>query len=215
MRTEPIRVGLADDHEMVRAAIAALLSDTGDIEVVGQAGNRHEALQLFEAHRPDVMVVDYSMPGGGGVRLIEQLLAADRKAKVMVLTVHESIHYAVGVLEVGALGYVIKSAPVAELVAAIKAVHAGDVFLSQKVSQRVINQLRKPKTERSGVGSLSQREFEVLRILGSGAGLQEAAKHLSLSVSTVSTYRSRLMEKLHLETTAELIRYAIEHDVVG
>jgi len=129
--------------------------------------------------------------------------------------VHESIHYAVGVLESGALGYVIKSAPVVELVAAIEAVNRGDVYLSQKVSQRVINQLRKPKRERQGLGALSQREFEVLRILGSGASLQNTALHLCLSVSTVSTYRRRLMEKLHLENTAELIRFAIEHDVIG
>src|SRR5262249_37884304 len=131
------------------------------------------------------------------------------------LTVHENIHYAVKVLESGAHGYVVKSAAAAELVEAIKIVSGGEVFISSKVSQGVLQHLRCPKKDRVGLDALSQREFDLLRVLGAGLSLKECVKHLHISTSSASTYRTRLMEKLNLHSTAAIIRFALENDIVG
>ena len=136
-------------------------------------------------------------------------------AKILILTVHENIHYAVKVLESGAHGYVVKSAAVAELVEAIHAVSAGEVYISPKVSQKVMQHLRRPKKDRVGLEALSQREFELLRLLGAGMSLKECAERLAISTSSASTYRARILEKLNLHSTAEVIRFALENDIVG
>jgi DNA-binding NarL/FixJ family response regulator len=210
-----IRVVLADDHAMVREALAQLLDESGSIKVVGQASDGHQALELAVALRPDVIVLDYTMPNLDAPSAIETLLRRLPDLKILILTVHENIHYAVKVLESGAHGYVVKSAAVGELVEAIQAASEGEVYISPKVSQRVIQHLRRPRKERVGLEALSQREFELLRVLGAGMSLKECAKHLNISASSASTYRARLMEKLKLHTTAEVIRFALENDIVG
>jgi DNA-binding NarL/FixJ family response regulator len=210
-----IRVVLADDHAMVREALAQILEDSGSIRVVGQAADGPQALDLAAKTQPDVIVLDYSMPNLDTPSAIESLLRRWPNLKILVLTVHENIHYAVKVLESGAHGYVVKSAAVGELVDAIKAVSDGEIYISPKVSQRVIQHLRRPKKDRVGLEALSQREFELLRVLGAGMSLKECAKHLNISTSSASTYRTRLMDKLNLHTTAEIIRFALENDVVG
>jgi DNA-binding NarL/FixJ family response regulator len=210
-----IRVVLADDHAMVREALAQLLDESGNIKVVGQASDGHQALELAVALRPDVIVLDYTMPNLDAPSAIETLLQRLPDLKILILTVHENIHYAVKVLESGAHGYVVKSAAVGELVEAIQAASEGEVYISPKVSQRVIQHLRRPRKERVGLEALSQREFELLRVLGAGMSLKECARHLNISASSASTYRARLMEKLKLRTTAEVIRFALENDIVG
>jgi DNA-binding NarL/FixJ family response regulator len=200
---------------MVREALAQILEDSGCIRVVGQASDGLQALALAAESEVDVMVLDYSMPKLDAPSAIETLLRKHPRLKILILTVHENIHYAVKVLESGAHGYVIKSAAVGELVEAIKAVAAGEIYISPKLSQRVIQHLRRPKKDRSGLEALSQREFELLRVLGSGMSLKECARHLNISTSSASTYRTRLMEKLNLRTTAEVIRFALENDIVG
>jgi DNA-binding NarL/FixJ family response regulator len=213
--TERIRVVLADDHTMVREALAGILDKHEEIEVVGQAGDGTEALELVERLRPEVLVLDYSMPGNDAPKVLEALTRTGGDVRVLILTVHENIHYAVRVLESGALGYVVKTAAATELVEAIEAVRRGEVYISRSVSQRVLQQLRRPRADRMGLGSLSQREFDLLRVLGAGLSLKECAETLHISASTASTYRTRLMEKLGLRTTAEIIRFALEHDVIG
>ncbi|HXV76483.1 MAG TPA: response regulator transcription factor [Candidatus Polarisedimenticolaceae bacterium] len=210
-----IRVVLADDHTMVREALAGILDQHDEIEVVGQASDGSEAVALVERLGPQVLVLDYSMPGNDAPKVIEALARAGLEVKILILTVHENIHYAVRVLESGALGYVVKTAAAQELVEAIRAVERGEVYISRAVSQRVLQQLRRPRTDRLGVGALSQREFELLRVLGAGLSLKECAEALNISTSTASTYRARLMQKLGLRTTAEIIRFALEHDVIG
>jgi DNA-binding NarL/FixJ family response regulator len=209
------RVVLADDHAMVREGLAQILEESGSVRVVGQAANGAEALEAAAKTGPDVMVLDYSMPGPDAAAVITALLHRWPHLKILILTVHENIHYAVKVLECGAHGYVIKSAAVSELVEAIQAVSTGEVYISPKVSQRVIQHLRRPKRDRVGLEALSQREFELLRVLGAGMSLKECARHLHISTSSASTYRARLMEKLNLHTTAEVIRFALENDIVG
>jgi DNA-binding NarL/FixJ family response regulator len=210
----PVSVLLADDHEMVREALARILEANGQIRIVGQASNGEEAIELARTSRPEVIVLDYTMPKHDTAQVIEVLIQAVPDIKVLVLTLHENVHYAVRVLECGAHGYLIKSAAVDELLEAIDCVRQGRIYLSQKISDEVLQQLRRPKRERVGLEALSQREFDFLRLLGSGASLQDCAKLMDISTSTASTYRSRIMEKLNLTTTAGVIRFAIEHGVV-
>jgi two-component system invasion response regulator UvrY len=210
-----IRVVLADDHAMVREALAQILQDSGCIQVVGQASDGAQVHDIVSKTHPDLLVLDYSMPNFNAPAAIESLLRRFPGMKILLLTVHENIHYAVKVLESGAHGYVVKSAAVGELVDAIKSVADGEIYISPKVSQRVIHHLRRPKKDRVGLEALSQREFDLLRVLGSGMSLKECAKHLNISTSSASTYRTRLMEKLNLRTTAEVIRFALENDIVG
>jgi DNA-binding NarL/FixJ family response regulator len=210
-----IRVILADDHAMVREALAQILAESGFIQVVGQASDGPQVLDLAAKLQPHLVVLDYSMPKLDTPAAIEGLLRRWPDLKILVLTVHENIHYAVKVLESGAHGYVVKSAAVGELVEAIKAVSAGEIYISPKVSQRVIQHLRRPKKDRVGLEALSQREFELLRLLGAGMSLKECSRRLNISTSSASTYRTRIMEKLNLRTTAEIIRFALENDIVG
>jgi DNA-binding NarL/FixJ family response regulator len=210
-----IRVVLADDHAMVREALAQILEESGCIRVVGQAADGPGAVAEVTKVRPEVLVLDYSMPGLDAPEVLSSLHRILPDLKVLVLTVHENIHYAVKALECGAHGYVVKSAAVAELVDAIQAVSTGEIYISPKVSQKVIQHLRRPKKDRVGLEALSQREFELLRVLGAGMSLKECADRLGISTSSASTYRARLMEKLHLHSTAEVIRFALENDIVG
>ena len=206
-------VVLADDHAMVRESLARVLEESGTILVKGQASDGLELIGVVRDQSPDCVVLDYSMPKLDAPHAIEKLLAEHKTLKILVLTVHENVHYAVRALEAGAHGYMIKSAAVDELVEAINTVSRGDIYISPKVSQEVWSQLRRPKRDREGLESLSQREFDALRILGSGVSLQECADRMKVSTSTVSTYRSRILEKLNLSTTAELIRFALENGV--
>ncbi|MDA1052258.1 MAG: response regulator transcription factor [Planctomycetota bacterium] len=206
---------MADDHEMVREALARILEESGKISIVAQANDGAQALDAVRSSRPEVIVLDYSMPSQDAPTVIEQLLRLSPNIKILVLTVHENIHYAIRVLEAGAHGYLIKSAAVDELVEGIDTVHQGRIYVSPRVSQEVLRHLRQPKRERVGLESLSQREFDLLRMLGAGKTLQQCAKQMKVSTSTASTYRARIMEKLNFTSTAELIRFALEQDVVG
>ncbi len=212
---QPITVVLADDHAMVRESLARVLDASGEIIVKGQAGNGIELRKVVDSCRPDCLVMDYSMPDHDPTEVIEELLVKFKSLKILVLTVHENVHYAVRSLEAGAHGYLIKSAAVDELVEAIRTVKQGDVYISRKISQEVWSRIRRPKSSRQGIEALSQREFEVLRIIGGGASLQACAGQLNVSVSTVSTYRSRIIEKLDLSTTSDLVRFAIENRLVN
>lgn len=214
-RTRTLRVLLADDHEIVRAGIAQLLEDVADVSVVGQTGRGVDLIPMALALRPDLIVLDYSMPGLDPPTAIAQLLAQLPDVKVLVLTVHESIHYAVKALESGAHGYVIKSAAVRELMEAVRTVGEGEVYISSMISRRIMQHMRTPRKDRQGLDALSPRELEVLRTLGAGMTLKQSAEHLNVTVSTASTYRARLMEKLSLKNTAELIRFALENEIVG
>ncbi len=212
--TEHIRVALVDDHAMVRQALSSVLEDDRRLKIVGQGGDAIEAVKILRESKPDVLVLDYNIPNGGALKVLEEIQRLELEVAVLVLTVHESNHYAVRALEAGAQGFLVKSSAVDELLGAIHAVHQGEIYITPKFSRLVIDQLRKPRRDRVGVGALSTRELELLRILASGVGIKEAAGRLKVSVSTASTYRARLMKKLNLESTSELIRFAIENNLV-
>jgi DNA-binding NarL/FixJ family response regulator len=209
-----VRVVLIDDHAMVRQALAAVLAESEGIEIVGQGADVPSAVEFIRAGTCDVLVLDYNLPGGGALSVIEEVARRKLKTRVLILTVHESTHYAVRVLEAGAAGYMVKSGAVEELYGAIRTVHSGEVYVSPKLAAAVLDHLRRPKRERTGLAALSDREFELLRLLARGVGLKEAAEALSVSVSAASTYRARLLKKLDLSSTSELIRFAIENDLV-
>ena len=212
---EDIRVLLADDHTMVRQGLSQILEDSEGICVVGQAADGRQALELVASARPQLVVLDYSMPNMDGPATIERLQRDFPEVKILMLTIHDNIHYAVRVLELGAHGYVMKSAAAHELVEAIRTVHKGEIYISPEVSHKVIQHMWGRKKNRSGLASLSQREFELLRVFGAGMSLKDCAEALNINTSTVSTYRSRLMEKLHLKNTAEIIRFALENNIIG
>ncbi len=217
MPTDPpptIRVVLVDDHAMVREALAQLLEESGAVTVAGQAAARHEAVRVVTELAPDVLVLDYNIPEGGALPVIEHVVKSASNTRILVLTVHESSHYAVRVLEAGAHGFLPKSAAARELVDAIRAVHEGRIHVPDDLAPQVMHHLRRPRRERVGLESLSPRELELLRLLGSGDGLKEAADYLGISTSTASTYRTRILEKLELGGTAALIRFALEHGLV-
>ena len=200
---------------MVRESLARVLDSCDEISVVGQVGDGRELVDVVRQLKPECLVMDYSMPNHEPTEVIKRLVEELKSLKILVLTVHENVHYAVRTLEAGADGYLIKSAAVDELMDAIGTIKDGNVYISKKISPDVWSQLRRPKGKRDGLDALSQREFDVLRLIGSGATLQECAKQLGVSVSTVSTYRGRILEKLNLNSTSDLVRFAIESKMTG
>lgn len=211
---DQIRVVLVDDHQMVRQGLSQLLEDDPHIKVVGQAGDGQTAVSLAMQEKPHVIVLDYTMPVMDGVTAVEQIRRHCPKTRILVLTVHENIHYAVKVLEAGAHGFVVKAAAVQELVRGIQAVHAGKVYVSPTISEKMVATFTS-RRNRSGLDALSKREFELLRLLGSGMKLQDCARTMKVTESTVSSYRARVLEKLRLNNTAELIRFALENGIIG
>lgn len=200
---------------MVREALASVLNAWGAVEIAAQGGSTQDALRIVREFEPDVLVLDYNMPGGGALPVLEALRSLRSVVRVLVLTVHDSWHYAVRVLEAGANGFMMKASAVEELQEAIQRISGGEIYITPKVSHKVLDHLRRPRVGRTGVSSLSQREFEVLCALGEGMGIKDAASKLNISVSAASTYRTRVLKKLNLESTNELIRYVIEHSIIG
>lgn len=209
-----IRLVLADDHTMVRESLARVLESEPTISVVGQAGDGIELKKIVAREQPDFLVMDYSMPNHLAVDAIKDFLQSFPKMRVVVLTVHENIHYGVHVLNAGAHGYIIKAAAVDELILAIETVRHGNVYVSRQIAEDVWAQRNIGKTSKSGIGSLSARELEVLKLLAEGKSLQECSSQLSIKVSTVSTYQSRILEKLGLQSKTELVRFAVENGFV-
>jgi len=214
MSQERIRVLLVEDHSMVREGLRRVLEDSGAIEVVGEGGDGLEAVQKTENLKPDVTVIDLSMPGMGGLEAIGRMRAIQPDTKILVLTMHDNVQYAVHALQSGADGFLLKQAAAGELVKAVKAIHGGKTYIAETIAERLMVRYTKPRGRAPLLDSLSGREFEVFALLGSGCSVREAAKRMGLSERTVSTYRARLLAKLQLRSNAELIRLALESGTV-
>ena len=202
------RIVLADDHKIVRDGLKRILAST-DLEVVAEAGDGDELLKLVRANNYDVAVVDMSMPGLSGLALIKRLKEEKPKLRVLVLSMHGESQYAARVLKAGAAGYLNKDSAAEQLVGAIRKVAGGGVHIGEAAAASLV------AADKSPHETLSDREFEVLRLLVDGLGPTEIGERLHLSVKTVSTHKTRILEKLNLGSTAELVRYAIEHKLVG
>lgn len=205
-----IRVLLADDHAMVRAGLREILSATGDIAVTGEAVDGHAALDAVRANDYDVAVLDMSMPGRSGIELIKLVKAARPKLRVLVLSMHSEQQYAVRAVKAGASGYLTKESAPDALVAAIRRIAGGGAFITPETAERLV-------LDASSAGdalphtALSNREYEVFRMMVGGRSVSEIAAALSLSVKTISTHKARILQKMGTESLADLVRYAMKH----
>ena len=203
------RIVLADDHKIVRDGLKRILAATADLEVVAEAADGDALLQLVRKEDYDVAVVDMSMPGLSGIALIKRLKDEKPKLRILVLSMHGETQYAARVLKAGASGYLNKDSAADALVGALRKIAAGGMHIGEAAAASLV------AAEKSPHEALSDREFEVLRLLVDGLGPTEIGERLHLSVKTVSTHKTRILEKLNLGSTAELVRYALEHKLVG
>jgi DNA-binding NarL/FixJ family response regulator len=211
-----IRVLLADDHAVLRAGLRALIEDEPDMEVVGEAANGAEAVELARTLRPDVVVMDISMPVMNGLEATAAITAQGGDTRVLVLTMHAEEEYLFQVLEAGGSGYVLKQSADSELMNAIRTVYRGEAFLYPSAVRLLLQAYQKGKKggERSGDDVLSERETQVLALTAEGYSNQEIAARLYLSPKTVDTYRQRIMEKLGLHHRSELVHYALDRGLL-
>jgi RNA polymerase sigma factor (sigma-70 family) len=209
-----IRVLLADDHTLVRTGIRSLLQDLG-IQVVAEAGSGREALRLIEEHRPDVVLMDITMPDLNGLEVTARVTKEFPDVRVIMLSMHANERYAVRALRIGAAGYLIKDASAAELEQAIMAALRGDPYLSPAVWKHVAEYIRHPnRAADTMLEQLTPRQRQVLQLIAEGHSTQEIAQLLGVSVKTVETHRIRLMERLNIHEVAGLARYAIQEGLV-
>ena len=203
-----IRIVLADDHQIVRDGLKRILAATTDLQVAAEAADGDELLRLVRANDYEIAVVDMSMPGLAGPALIKRLKSEKPKLRILVLSMHGEQQYAARVLKAGASGYLNKDSAAEQLVGALRKIAAGGVHIGEAAAASLV------AAERAPHEALSDREFEVLKLLVEGLGPTEIGERLHLSVKTVSTHKTRILEKLNLGSTAELVRYALENKLV-
>jgi two-component system, NarL family, invasion response regulator UvrY len=209
-----IRVLLADDHIIVRGGLRRILEESGDMEVVAEAAEGREALQQIHQIKPDVAVVDISMPGLDGLEVISQVRNYYPKLPILILTMHEEEQYVVRAIAAGANGYITKRSAPEQLVKAIRKVYAGGRYLSDTAAESLAQHMAGGKRHTSPLDTLSNREIQVLRQLALGRTVKEIAQAYNLSPNTVHTYRLRLLKKLNLRNNSELSRFAIQNRLV-
>lgn len=213
---DKIKIMLVDDHTVLRSGLKALINKQPDMEVVGEAETGREMIQLAPKVRPEVVVLDLSMPGGPSMPLIKQLHQLDEKIHVMILSMHDDPAYVRAALAAGAKGYVVKTISEPDLLSAIRMVHRGRVFIDLDDEARTAEVFQAQSRHLASTAPrLSDREVEVLKLLGQGMTNQSIAEQLDISPKTVATYRARLAEKLGLKTTAEFVKFAADNGYLG
>ncbi|MBF0112938.1 MAG: response regulator transcription factor [Desulfamplus sp.] len=210
-----IKVLLADDHKIVREGLSRIIQESGEMEVVAEASNGDEAIQKAIKFKPDVAVVDISMPPGmDGLEVVSQLKFQMPSIPVLILTMHDEEQYVVRAVEAGAMGYVTKQSAPEQLVDAVKKLYSGGRYLTEKASEALALRVVRGESSKSGSEALSMRELQVLRQLALGQTNHEIAESYHISVKTVDTYRSRILKKLNLRNNAELSRFAIQNRII-
>jgi DNA-binding NarL/FixJ family response regulator len=209
-----IKVLLVDDHIMFREGLKQILAKHTDVRVVGEAGNAAEALSLARTVEADVVLLDISLPGPSGLDILNAMMVERPDQSVLILSMHPEDQYAVRMLKAGASGYITKERAAEELVTAVRKVAAHGRYVSPELAERLAADLQKPLA-RPAHELLSDREFEVFRMLASGKTLKEIAEALALSEKTITTYRARVLEKLNLRNNVELTHYAIKNNLTG
>ena len=208
-----IRIVVADDHTIVREGLKGLLAASGDIEVVGEASDGGQVMERVRALEFDLLLLDMSMPGRSGIELIRQVRSERPKLKILILSMHEESQYAVRAIRAGAAGYLTKESASRQLVEAIRKVAAGGAFISAEVAQQLALGAM-PDVKGPPHTALSDREFQIFRMIADGLAVSDIAGRLSLSVKTVSTHKANILQKMNMTTQAELIRYALTHRLV-
>jgi DNA-binding NarL/FixJ family response regulator len=208
-----IRIVLADDHTIVREGLKQLLGGAGDMQVVGDAKDGYEVMERVRTLEFDLLLLDMSMPGKSGIELIKQVRAEKPKLRILVLSMHEEHQYAVRAIRAGAAGYLTKESASRALVEAIRKVASGGAFISAEVAQQLALGAM-PGAKGLPHTALSDREFEIFKLIADGKSVSDIAERLHLSVKTVSTHKSNILHKMNMATQAELIRYAIAQKLV-
>ena len=210
--SKKVNIVLVDDHAVVRAGVKRLLEQQTSFDVIGEAESGEKAYQLFNELKPDVMVMDLSMPGMGGLEAIRRILMRHERAKILVLSMHEDLSFANQALKLGAKGYLIKNALADDLVKSIEMISKGEVFLSDEIAKKMA--MQSISGDRDPIHELSAREFEIFRLLAEGFEIDAIAETLNISSKTVSNYQTMIKQKLNINTPVELIRYAIKAGVI-
>ncbi len=211
-----MKVILADDHHLVRSGIRALLESISGVRVVGETGDGREALELIEHHRPDVALLDITMPGLNGLEVAARVREASPRTRVVVLSMHAGETYVAQALRAGVAGYLLKDSAASDLAVALEAVSRGGTFLSPTISQLVVASfLRGEPPPTDPLEGLSPRQREVLQLIAEGRSTKEIAADLALSVKTVETHRAQIMERLGIHDVPGLVRFAIRVGLVS
>ncbi len=209
-----IRVLLADDHSIVRAGLRRIVEESGDMEVIAEASDGREAVRQALEKKPDVAVIDISMPGLDGLEVVSQLQHYYPKLPLLILTMHEEAQYVVRAIQAGAMGYITKQSAPEQLVTAIKKVISGHRYLTDEAAEALALRMARGTCGQSPLDSLSMRELQVLRRLALGNTNREIGEAYHISIKTVDTYRFRLLKKLNLRNNAELSRFATQNKLI-
>jgi len=207
---KPLRILLADDHALFRAGMKALLNELPGVEICAEARDGRETLEQVEIHRPDVVLIDIAMAGMNGIEATSRIVRSHPQVKVVILSMHTTEAYVLEALRAGAVGYLIKDADTEELALAMKAVRRGETYLSPPVSRHVISEyVRRTGGEANLIDTLSPRQREILQLIAEGNTTKDIANLLHLSIKTVDTHRTQLMDRLDIHEVAGLVRFAI------
>lgn len=213
VKNKKIKVIIADDHAILRAGLRQILADTDDIEVIAEAQTANEAIKLGSKTLADVLLLDISLPDRSGIEALKYIKRENNDIAVLMLSMHKEDQYAIRALKGGAAGYLCKQSASSDLVNAIRTVVTGQKFITSEVAQILANQVDDDH-QRAAHELLSDREFQTLTMIASGLSVGDIAGKLSLSVKTISMYRSRLLEKMQLRNNSELMHYAFKHNLV-
>ena len=207
-----IKIVIVDDHPIVRRGLKQILLEQPDMEVVGEAENAQEAFKIIHNTDCDAVILDISLPGVSGVEILKQLNYEDKNLPVLILSVHSEEQYAVRMMKAGASGYLKKDSAPEEMVKAIRKIISGGKYVSSALAEILIADME--PSERPHHENLSDREFQIMRMLASGKAIKTIAEELCLSEKTVSTYRTRLLEKMNMNSNAEIVSYALKNKLI-
>jgi DNA-binding NarL/FixJ family response regulator len=210
----PARIVIADDHELVRKGLAAVLAEVDTWKVIAEAGNGRQAVEQVSELKPHIAILDLTMPELNGLEATRQILAAEPQTRVLILTAHESEQLIREVLGAGAQGYVLKSDAGRILVGAVEALLDGRTFFTSTVARMVLEGYLRSAAEREAVPSLSAREREIVQLLAEGRSNKEVARKLDISVKTAETHRSNIMRKMQFASLSDLVRYAVRNKII-
>ena len=213
MSKRKIRILIVDDHAIMREGLKRILADEPEMQVAGEAANGDEALGMVRDGEWGVVLLDIALPGKSGLDILKHIKAAQPALPVLILSMYPEDQYAVRVLKSGAAGYLTKESAPGQLVAAIRKVAQGGIYVSQELAEKLAIELHSAP-EKSPHETLSDREFEILRLIGAGRTPGQIAAELHLSIKTISTYRARLLQKMRMRTNAELTHYAVKNGLV-